>query len=485
MKKNYSRRNFLKAAAAGTAAVAVVPSILTGCSRKPTGTYAGPKKISSPDGKVNMAFVGIGFRGGEDFECFEKTGMINVVGLCDVDMGAEHTRKVMDAYPDVPRYKDFRIMFEELKDKIEAVCIATPDFSHFAICIAAMRYGFHVYVEKPLARTFTECELLMAAEKKYGVVTQMGNQGHSEANYYQFKAWKEAGIIKDVTSVTAHMNSSRRWHKWNPKITAYPAGQPMPENMDWDVWLMQSHPREYHDDYHRGQWRCWYELGMGALGDWGAHLIDTCHEFLELGLPYEVDPILLKDHNPFFYPMSTTLKFRFLERNGMPAMDIDWYDGLDNIPSVPEGYGVSEIDPNIPAVAGGKIQPASLNPGKEIYMKSGLILKGGSHGSALSMIPGPEADKWEGKLPEYPETHSNHYENFLLAIAGKEEAHSRFSVSAPLSQVFCLGVIAQWTGHKILFDRETKQITNDPVANQLLWGPTPRAGWEEFYKAEL
>jgi len=484
MKKSFSRRSFLKTAAAGTAAVAVVPSILAGCKAKSTG-YAGPKKISSPDGKVNMAFVGIGFRGEEDFDNFVATGMINVVGLCDVDMGAEHTKKVTDAFPDVPRYKDFRIMFEELKDKIEAVCIAVPDFSHFAICIAAMRHGFHVYVEKPLARTFTECELLMAAEKKYGVVTQMGNQGHSEANYYQFKAWKDAGIIKDVTSITAHMNNPRRWHPWDPNITAYPAAQPMPETMDWDVWLMQSHPRAYNDDYHRGQWRCWYELGMGVLGDWGAHIIDTCHEFLELGLPYEIEPVRLKDHNPFFYPKSSTLKFKFPERNGMPAVEINWYDGLDNIPAVPDGYGVSEIDPNIPTVAGGKIQPAKLNPGKEIYMASGLVLKGGSHSSTLSMIPGPEADKWEGKLPEYPEEHSNHYENFLLAIAGKEEAHSRFSVSAPLSQVFCLGVIAQWTGHKILFDRETKQITNDPVANQLLWGPTPRAGWEEFYKAEI
>ncbi len=481
MKKNdITRRNFLKKAAAGAAAVAVAPTLLAGCA-------AGKKKAvrKSADGKVNMAFVGIGNRGEEDFDCFTATGLINVVALCDVDMGAPHTRKVMEACPDVPRYQDFRKMFDELQDVIEAVCIATPDFSHFAICIDAMRHGFHVYVEKPMARTFTECELLMAAEKKYGVVTQMGNQGHSEGNYYQFKAWKEAGLIKDVTSITAHMNNSRRWHGWDPHLTRYPDPQPCPETMDWDVWMMQSHERGYHPDYHCGQWRCWYELGMGALGDWGAHLLDTAHEFLELGLPYEVEPLLLKDHNPFFYPMSTTLLFRFPERNGMPAVDVTWYDGLDNIPPVPEGYGVSELDPNIPSVAGGKIQPAKLNPGKEIYMAGGLILKGGSHGSTLSLIPGPEADKWEGHLPEYPQQWSNHYENFLKAVRGEEEAHSRFSVAAPLCQVFCLGVIAQWTGHKIIFDRETGQIVNDPVANQLLWGPVPRAGWEEFYKAEI
>ena len=90
----------------------------------------------------------------------------------------------------------------------------------------------------------------------------------------------------------------------------------------------------------------------------------------------------------------------------MPAVDITWYDGLDNIPSVPEGYGVSELDPNIPTVAGGKIQPAKLNPGKEIYSKE-LTFKGGSHGSTLSIIPDEKAKEMESRLPEVPKSPSN------------------------------------------------------------------------------
>ncbi len=120
--------------------------------------------------------------------------------------------------------------------------------------------------------------------------------------------------------------------------------------------------------------RFWY----GSLGDWGAHIIDTVHEFLELGLPEEVTPLKLSGHNDYFFPMSSTIEFKFPKRGGnMPPVVITWYDGVDNIPSVPEGYGVSEIDPNIPSVAGGKIQPAKLNPpGKEIYSKE-LTFKGG------------------------------------------------------------------------------------------------------------
>ncbi|OKZ32142.1 MAG: oxidoreductase, partial [Bacteroidales bacterium 43_8] len=338
----------------------------------------------------------------------------------------------------------------------------TPDHSHFPICMMAMALGKHVYVEKPMARTFYEAELMMRAAQKYAkVVTQVGNQGHSGENYFQFKAWKEAGIIKDVTEITAHMNGARRWHPWNPDIKQYPPAETIPSGMDWDTWLMTVRHHDFNSKYHNGNWRCWYDFGMGALGDWGAHILDTAHEFLDLGLPYEIDPIKLEGHNDYFFPMASTIKFRFPKRGSMPPVDVTWYDGVNNIPPVPEGYGVSELDPNIPLVAGGKIQPAKLNPGKIIYSKD-LIFK--------------------GKLPEVPKSTSNHHENFLLACMGKEKARSPFEIFGPLNQMFSLGVMAQRMNTKLLFDRKTKEITNNPFANALLVGEPPRKGWEEFYK---
>ena len=335
--KNISRRDFLQRAAV-IGGAAMMPSMAMGFNG---GSSPSPRKVGAND-KVNVALIGIGNRGNEVSKQFISTGMCNVVALCDVDMGAKQTQEIESMCPGVPKYKDFRKLFDEMARKIDAVVVCTPDHSHFPICMAAMREGIHVYVEKPLARTFYECEMLMQAEKKYGVVTQMGNQGHSEANYFQFKAWKDAGIIKDVTAVTAHMNNPRRWHGWDPKMTSYPAAEPVPATLDWETWLCAAHEHSYNHDFHNGQWRCWYEFGMGVLGDWGAHIIDSVHEFLDLGLPYEINPIYLKGHNPFFYPMSSTIQFKFPEREGMPALDITWYDGLDNIPAVPEGYGVSE-----------------------------------------------------------------------------------------------------------------------------------------------
>lgn len=476
-----TRRDFLRTTALASAGLAL-SGIASKASAAVNQTVQSYNRIVGAGNKVNVAFVGIGNRGLEVLNEFVKTGMVNVVALCDVDLGAKHTEKAVADHPKAKTFKDFRVMFDKAGKDFDAVVVSTPDHSHFPICMLALKSGKHVYVEKPLTRTFYESELLIEASLKYpNVVTQMGNQGHSEANYFQFKAWKEAGIIKDVTKITAHMNNPRRWHGWDPKITKFPDKEPIPSTLDWDTWLSAVPYHDYNKDFHMGQWRCWYDFGMGALGDWGAHIIDTAHEFLELGLPEEVNPVRLSGWNQYFFPMSSTIEFKFPKRKKMPPVTITWYDGLDNIPQVPAGFGEVELDPNIPSVAGQAIQPAKLNPGKEIYSKN-LTFKGGSHGSTLSIIPDEKAKEMEKKLPEVPKSPSNHFENFILGCLGKEKTRSPFHISGPLSQVFCLGVIAQQTNTKITFDRKTKQITNDPFANALLAGVPPRKEWAEFYK---
>lgn len=474
-KKQNSRRKFIKNASLLGASGLILPDALfaqKGLLKKST---------IAPSEKVNLACVGIGNRGKEIILELHKTGLANIVALCDVDMGAPHTQEIMAKFPNAKRFQDFRVMFDKMGNEIDAVSIGTPDFSHFPITMMAIKLGKHVYVEKPMARTFNEVELMMKAAAKYSnVVTQMGNQGHSEANYFQFKTWVEAGIIKDVTKIVAHMNSSRRWHGWDPNIKSFPPAEPVPSTLDWDLWQMQTFGHDYHHDFVNGQWRCWYDFGMGALGDWGAHLLDTAHEFLKLGLPTTVEPLKLTGHNQFFFPMSTTLSFKFPKRDKMPPVEVLWYDGVDNLPPIPEGYGVQGLDPNIPPPSTGTIQ-AKLNPGKIIYSKD-LIFKGGSHGSTLSIIPEAKAKEMASKLPEVPPSPSNHFKNFLLACKGLEKTRSPFSVAGPLSQLFCLGVIAQWTGEKIQFDPKKKIITNSKRANALLVGPPPRKGWEEYYK---
>lgn len=472
-----SRRKFLKNAIT-ISAVAALPAIITKGASAPGNQQVKPAK---PSEKVNLACIGAGGQAASDIKEFASTGLCNIVALCDTDMGSQPTLATLKSYPDVPRFQDYRVMFDKMGNEIDAVLIAIPDFAHFPAAMLAMSLGKHVFVEKPMARTFNEVQLMMNAAKKYGVVTQMGNQGHSEANYFQFKAWVEAGIIKDVTAFTAHMNSSRRWHGWDTSISKYPAGELIPQTLGWDTWLGTADEHEYNHDYDKGQWRSWYDFGMGALGDWGAHIMDSVHQFLNLGLPYEINPTRITGWNPFFFPQSETLLYRFPARGNMPALDLTWYDGVDNIPPIPAGYGdAAGLDPNIPAPSNGPLQPAKLNPGKIMFSKD-LTFKGGTHGATLSIIPSEKAKAMESKLPEVPKSPSNHYKNFLLACKGIEETRSPFHVAGPLCQVFNLGVIAAQLNTKLLFDRQKKVITNHPLANQMLVGKAPRKGWEQYY----
>lgn len=471
-----SRRDFLKTAGVAAAAMAIEPAH--------TLEAAGRKTQTSPASKLNVAFVGIGHRGEENASRIKEScqDLINVVALCDVNMGAPHTQKVMSFWPGAGKFRDFRKMFDEMAGKIDAVVVSTPDFSHFPIAMRAIREGIHVYCEKPMTRTFHETQLLIdAANAHPKVVTQMGNQGHSGENYFQFKAWKEAGIIKDVTRIDAHMNNSRRWHVLDPNISRFPAADPKPDTMDWDVWQMQTMYHDYSKWFDEGNWRCWYDFGMGALGDWGAHILDTAHEFLDLGLPYEVGMLKAEGHNDYFFPMSSTIRFRFPRRGTQPSCDVTWYDGIDNLPPLPDGYGKSAVA-DVPTVAGQAYKAQKINPGKIIYAKD-YILKGSSHSSPLHIIPEELEMQMiaEHRLPDVPASPSDHYQNFFRACLGLEKARSPFQVAGVLCQVMNLGVIAQRLNTTFKFDRLSGEIIDNPFANALLTGIPPRKGWEEYY----
>ena len=460
--KNQNRRSFLKTSFVLGAGSTFAPRLLFG---------------AEPSSKIRLACVGIGNRAAEDIAKFHGTGLVEFVALCDTDMGAPHTEKTLKLLPDVPRFQDFRKMFDKLGKDIDAVCIAIPDFSHFAVAMHAMSLGKHIYCEKPMGHSFRQIELMMAAEKKYKVAAQMGNQGHSEANYFQFKAWTEAGIIKNVTKITAFMNNARRWH--GMKVDGLLPEQPVPESLDWDVWLTTAQQHFYNQGYMNGDWRSWFDFGNGALGDWGAHIFDTAHEFLHLGLPTEVEAVKLDGYSPFIFPQASTLAFRFPARGSQPPCELTWYDGQQNLPPLPDNMGASVVDPNIPPPSKGALDTKKRPPGKIIYGE-GITFKGGSHATTLQILPSEKAK--DIKLPHVPKTPSDHYVNFLRACKGEEKCRSNFAVAGPLCQTMAIGIIAQRVNAKLAFDPATKQITNHKLANELLVGVPPRKEWEQYYK---
>mgnify|MGYP005848125919 FL=1 len=458
-----SRRNFIKAS--GTlGAFALLPSHIALGNQSSSGI--------APSQRVNLAVIGIGNRGGSDLKSMVKTGLCNVVALCDVDLEGGHTQKALADHPKAPRFQDFRKMFDQMESEIDAVLIATPDHAHFCATMLAMSLGKHVYVEKPLAHTFGQCSRLAAMEQKTGVVTQMGNQGHSGANYFQFKAWSEAGIIKDVTKITAHMNRDRRWHGWGTDIKKFPE-EPLPDGLDWEQWFDAAPERPFSRKLHPQEWRSWYIYGSGAFGDWGPHILDTCHRFLNLGMPEKITAVQREGVNAagLVFPQASTIRFDFPRRGTAPPCEVTWYDGVNNKPSI-DTSAAEGLEPQV-----------LKRPGKVLYSKD-LVFQGGSHSSPLRIIPREKMMDMRAKLPRFPQRNSNHYKNFLFACQGEEAVRSPFSVGAPLTQVFSLGILAQMFGGELRFDRDTQQIIGDKRASALM-DPAPRAGWGQFYRMHL
>ncbi|MCP5537826.1 MAG: Gfo/Idh/MocA family oxidoreductase [Akkermansiaceae bacterium] len=459
----FSRRSFIKKSA-----------IFGGLTILPSNLVLGQNssKGRAPGDKVNLAAIGIGNQGGSDLHMLHKSGHCNVVALCDIDLKGKHTQRSLKQFGKAKTFTDFRKMFDAMADQIDAVLIATPDHAHFAATMLAMSLGKHVYVEKPLTHTFGQAErLIRMAAKNPKLVTQMGNQGHSGANYFQFKAWYEAGVIKDITRITAHMNNPRRWHGWGETVSKYPQDA-MPDGINWDQWIdSANHVHPFSKRLHPQEWRSWYDYGSGCFGDWGPHVFDTPHRFLQLGLPETVVADMRDGVNKsdLVYPASTSIRFEFPERGpGLPACTVNWFDGVNNKPRL-EGKYTSD----------GKDKVLG-NPGKVLYGKD-IAFQGGSHGSPLTIVPREKYIEMRDKLPKFPQRNSDHYANFLLAAKGEEEARSPFAVSGVLTQVFNIGVLCQRFGGEIKFDREKKQITNNAAANALL-DPAPRKGWEQYYK---
>ncbi|MFN3409312.1 MAG: gfo/Idh/MocA family oxidoreductase, partial [Limisphaerales bacterium] len=237
----------------------------------------------------------------------------------------------------------------------------------------------------------------------------------------------------------------------------------------------------YNQRYMNGEWRSWFNFGNGALGDWGAHIFDTAHEFLNLGLPTLIEPVNLEGWNPFIFPQASTLRFHFPARGSQPPCELTWYDGQQNLPPLPDTMGAAEVDPNIPPPSSGTLDTRKRPPGKVIYGED-LTFQGGSHATTLKIIPEAKAREMAARLPEVPKSPSNHFKNFLLACQGLEKCRSNFAVAGPLCQTMDLGVIAQRVNAPLQFDPVTKRITNHKLANDLLAGLPPRPEWEQYYK---
>jgi len=439
-----SRRDFMGAAA--VAAFTVVPRHVLG----------GPRRIP-PSEKVNIAGIGVGGRGGGDIEAVSSQ---NIVALCDVDW--RRAAGTFRRHPNAKKYKDFRIMLEKEDKNIDAVVVATPDHVHAPASMMAMKMDKHVYCEKPLTHSVYESRMMAETAREHKVATQMGNQGQaSEQTRLMCEAvWDGAiGQVHEVHVWTDRPMRGINGLYWPQGVERPEETPPVPDGLDWDLWLGPAPYRSYHPSYVPFKWRGWWDFGTGALGDIGCHRIDPVFRALKLGHPTTVGACctIVNDET---YPVASRVTYEFPARPGFDPVTLHWYDGGMKPP-----------------------RPEELEEGRS-WGTNGILFVG-DKGKMLEERLIPESRQKEyGKPPQKLERSPGHHAEWINACKGGKPAGSNFPDHAGLlAQVVLLGNLAlrpalkeKLTRVKLHWDGDNMKVTNLPEANQYLRREY-RRGW--------
>jgi predicted dehydrogenase len=433
----------------------------------------------SPNNRINIALVGVG--GKAKSHCVSAHAE-NIVALCDVDMGfiaderagkSERGRKWQKRFNEVLTevegkgakwFTDYRVMLDEMGDKIDAVVVTTPDHMHFPIALSAINRGKHIYVEKPMAHTIEEARILREAAEAAGVVTQMGNQGHSSNGARLVREWMAAGLIGEVQEV----------HSWTDR-PVWPQGQarpdhsagapPVPKGLDWKLWLGVAEGRDYDPAYLPFDWRAYTDFGCGALGDMGCHIMDAAIWGMDLQYPEKVRAATTA-MNGYTYPQSAAVTYKFPARGKFPALTYNWYSG-GLYPPIPDF--IKDADP---------FRGDSLMHNGTLFIGDGAAILTDTYSSSVRILPRSKFMELRQNLP--PKTHrrikGDHFQEWTNAIRENRKASSDFSYAAPMTETVLMGVAAIRAGRELTFDAATRQFVDDKEANRFLKKDYPD-GW--------
>ena len=416
--------------------------------------------FKSPNEKLNIAAVGAGGKGRSDIAgCSTE----NIVALCDPD--EKRAAPTFAKYPNVPKYKDFRRMFDKEDKNIDAVLVSCPDHMHGIVSMWAMERGKHVYCQKPLTRTVWEAEQLTKAAAKYGVATQMGNQGYSSEGTRLCCEIIWAGDIGAVREVHAWTNRPLKYWPQGPDVI--PKEEPVPPTLDWDLWLGVAQWRPYSPAYVPHNWRGFPDFGCGAIGDMACHILGAANMALRLTAPVSVECVKKEGVGKYTFPQRTIIRFDFPARGSMPPVTIYWYDGLERRPHI-EGVPDDEV-------------LGDNNMNGSLFIGDKGMLTTGCYGENTRLVPASRMKDY--KLPPPLLTRApghfreGHYRDWIRACKGGEPACSNFSVAGPFVQWMLLGVIAMHFEGKLIWDAERGRFSSPTEANQYL-KPRFRKGWK-------
>ncbi|MCX6899399.1 MAG: Gfo/Idh/MocA family oxidoreductase [Verrucomicrobia bacterium] len=459
-----SRRRFLIASTTATA-FSILPGV---------------RGQNSPNNKLNIAGIGIGGQGASDLRSIdEQSPGENIVALCDVNESqAAHTFK---KYPNAKVFKDYRKMLDEMKE-IDAIVVGTPDHHHAFASMEGIKRGKHVYCEKPLTHSVWEARHVAEAARKVKVATQMGNQGAGSEETRRLCELIWAGAIGKVRE--AHIWTDRPsrglMHEYWPQgVERSKDTPPVPETLDWDLWLGPAPERPYNPAYLPFKWRGWWDFGTGALGDIGCHAMDPVFRALKLGAPTSVEAVSTRV-NKETYPLGSIVTYHFPARSADIQKHNPHVAGLSGVSA-----GAVEMPPLKLVWYDGGLRPARFDgvpDGIEMGTNGRLLI--GDDGVMLGSYIYPESRRHDfHKTPQSIPRVKGHAADWIQACKTGKQSGANFDWAGPLAEAVLLGNVPlrvqlrkELTLHRLQWDSANLRFTNMEEANQFIRREY-RAGW--------
>ncbi|WP_414664756.1 Gfo/Idh/MocA family protein [Horticoccus sp. 23ND18S-11] len=447
-----TRRTFLKTLGAASVAAPFIARSL---------------RAATPSGVLRHASFGSAGMAWADIQAITSNPFVKLVAVAEVDLN--RIKPLKEAFPDVKVYQDWRQLLEKEGRNIDSVNVSTPDHMHAPIAMSAMQLGKHVYCQKPLAHDIYETRMLTNYAREKKLVTQMGIQIHSYKVYRQAVAVVQSGAIGKVKEV--HTWSNKKWGDLGqpPQKT-----DPVPQGLDWDLWLGGCAPRPYVTGYyHPGNWRKRLDFGTGTFGDMGCHIFDPVFEALAL-----TSPLSLRSEGPapdaWNWSINANIRYVFpgTKYTEGKTVAVTWYDGDARPPADIRALIES------PATIDAAKEKASKRKGEPDNQGSIIIGTAGvlhiPHVAAPKLYPVAKFKDYV--LPTAEQGH--HWSLWAEACMKGGTPGASFDYSGPLTEAVLLGSVAVRFPQKTLaWDAAKLQFENEQSANQYV-RRSYRKGWE-------
>jgi predicted dehydrogenase len=425
------RREFIRQGVLGTASLC-----LAGCRIT-------PRKLSANE-KLNIGVIGVANQGNYNLT---NVATENIVALCDVDDTFLAAAK--EKFPAAKTYNDLRRLLDQ-RD-LDAVVVAIPDHVHAVATVAALKSGRHVYCEKPLTHTISECRIVMETARKMKRVTQIGTQIHAGNNYRRVVELVKTGAVGEIREVYVSLGGGYGGKK-------LPQDRPpVPANLHYDLWLGPVPYRPYSQEYIPMWWRNWWAFGGGTLSDFGCHYMDLPHWALDLRTPLSAEVLDGPPPDAESPPTGLMVRYEYpaREKQNLPPVTLTWCHG-------------------------GK-RPPGLDPAIAKEWNSGVLFVGTkgwltSNYNFHALLP--EKD-FEGFVPPQPFIPNSigHHQEWILACKTGGPTTCNFDYSGALTEAVLVGNVAHRAGCKIEWDSKNLRAKNCPAADEFIHHHY-RRGWK-------